>query len=364
MDYFDFIADLKFKSLLERDFEELQECINNKLSKSVMLLSGSIIEAVLLEFFSHNLPENITITQLYKLELNDLLIEAESKNLISKRTKELSVVIKNYRNLIHPGREIRTNESIDFETASVSFSLVKIVLKEAKENYLKLYGYKAEDIYNKIKNDSSTYVIFPQLLQKLNHYEKTRLANMIINNFVENSHDYHDYPFRKYFDVIKQNLDVSDIFDFCKKLVKEVEKGKEEHIIILFILFGDNLGTLSKEEQELVLLYIYNTANQVSSWSEKKDELSFRKIFIYLGLYLTQETIKEKFFNLLTEVVRRSDYTDKEKRDSFFLIYNNLVGNFDKEKVEKCKVYIINNLSTSVTESFYAGLEKYNELPF
>lgn len=293
-----------------------------------------------------------------------MLIEAESKGLISKRTKDLSVVIKNYRNLIHPGREIRTNETIDYETATVSFSLVKIVLKEVRENYLKLYGYKAEDIYNKILVDSSTYAIFPQLLQKLNHYEKTRLANMIVNNFVENSHDYNNYPFRKYFDVIKQNLEVSDISDFCKKLVKEVEKGKEEHIIILFILFGDNLDTLSKEEQELVLLYIYNTADQVSSWSKKKDELRYQKIFIHLGLYLTQETLKEKFFNLLTDVVRRSDYADKEKRDSFFSIYNNLVDNFDKEKVEKCEVYIKNNLTASVADAFYAGLEKYNELPF
>ncbi len=364
MENFDFIADIKFKSLLERDFEELQECINHKLSKSAVIMSGSIIEAMLLEFFIHNLPKDITLAKLYRFELNDLINEAESVQLISKRSKDLSVVIKDYRNLIHPGREIRTNENVDYETAIVSFSLVKIVLKEIRENYLKQYGYKAEDIYNKIIVDSSTFSIFPNLLQKLNHYEKIRLSNMFVDRFIDDYNDNLFYRYNRYIDVLKSNLESSDIGEFCKRLLKEVEKGKEEHIIVLFDLFGNNLDTLTKDEQELVLVYIYNTMNQITIWNVKIDQTKYQKAFLHLGIYLNPDAIKDKFFELLIKIVRHSDYVEGDKKNSYLNVYNNLLSNFEKDKIEKCEAYVRASVPEKISEVFYSELEKYNEFPF
>ncbi|MBK8702805.1 MAG: hypothetical protein IPN33_03765 [Saprospiraceae bacterium] len=107
MEYFDFIADQKFRNILARDFKELEQCIENKTSKSVLILSGSIIRATLLEFFIHNPPSGKTKDQILKMGLSDLINEAESFGLISSRSKELSTVVRNYRNLIHAGLEIR-----------------------------------------------------------------------------------------------------------------------------------------------------------------------------------------------------------------------------------------------------------------
>lgn len=364
MENFDFIADLKFKSLLERDFQELQECINHGLSKSAMILSGSIIEAMLLEFFTHNPPDNITNNQLFKLSLNDLLINAEKANLISTRSKELSTVIRDYRNLIHPGREIRTKEDFDNDTAIVSFSLVKIILKETKENYLKQYGYKAEDVFNKIVVDSATYSIFSKLLSKLNHFEKIRLANMIVDYYIEHSRDSQRNNYKKYLDLLKSNLENDDILIFCKQLLKEVEKGEEVCILTLFELFGNNLDILTNEEQELILIYIYNIANQISPWGSKIMDPKVHKVFLYLGLYITPVVLKEKFFELLILIVRHSSYAENNKKSQYFTIYDNLLSNFTQDKIEKCEVFIKESLPPETTEVFFRELEENNNLPF
>lgn len=47
---FDFISDDNFRNILQRDFEELNKCIEIKASKSVLILSGSIIEAILTDY--------------------------------------------------------------------------------------------------------------------------------------------------------------------------------------------------------------------------------------------------------------------------------------------------------------------------
>src|SRR5688572_7793225 len=130
MDIFDFIQDERFKALLERDYKELELLVNNKLSKSILVMSGSLIEALLIEFLSNKPPTGYSSEKMFKLSLNELLDVSESIGLISKRSKDLSTVIRDYRNLIHPGREIRKNERFDFETANVAFSLLNIIIRE------------------------------------------------------------------------------------------------------------------------------------------------------------------------------------------------------------------------------------------
>ena len=87
MTEFDFIADQNYKTLLIRDFKELKSCVEHKASKSVLILSGSIIETLLLEYFTHNRPEGITKTQLLRKNLEDLIEYAVDVNLISVKSK-------------------------------------------------------------------------------------------------------------------------------------------------------------------------------------------------------------------------------------------------------------------------------------
>ena len=133
---FDFISDEDFRKILKRDFEELSRLVEIKASKSILILSGSIIEAVLSDYFFSFPPNNITQEKVLKMDLYNLIDLARENNIIKKSTKELSTVIKNYRNLIHPGREIRKKETFDNNTAIISYRLLKLLLKEIRTNYL------------------------------------------------------------------------------------------------------------------------------------------------------------------------------------------------------------------------------------
>jgi len=362
MKILDFVADEQYKNLLIRDFNELQICVDNNASKSVLILSGSIIEAVLLEFFSHNLPQGVSKTNLLKMSLAELISKAEEIDLISSKSKELSTVIKNYRNLIHPGREVRTNEKFDYETAIVSFNLVKIILKEIRENYIQKYGYTAEDIFNKINLDSSTYSIYEKLLLKLNEYEKNKLLNQLIEQEVE------DYSVKEYSDlyryikILKKQVSDEIIRNHCTQLLREVEKGKEINILAKFEIFGDNLNLLNNEEQDLILSYIYNKANSISAWNKIIEESRFRKLFSFLGLYLYSPNIKQYFFDLLKKIVKSHGYTDNAKW-YYTIAYNNMLDPLSETQKEKCKQFIIESFPIEESLCFFTALEEDN-LPF
>lgn len=129
---FDFISDNNFKELLTRDYLELKKCIEHKCIKSTLVLSGSIIEAILTEYFLQFPPTGKTESQIMNSTLNDLLSWAISENVISSKEKDLAGVVKDYRNLIHPGREIRKGEKFSEETANISVSVLKIIVESVK----------------------------------------------------------------------------------------------------------------------------------------------------------------------------------------------------------------------------------------
>jgi hypothetical protein len=84
---FDFVSDPKFKELLRRDYQELKNCMDVKAAKSVLVLSGSIIEALLIEFFLQFQPKGYTPKSIHGLTFEQLLDLAESEKLLTKREK-------------------------------------------------------------------------------------------------------------------------------------------------------------------------------------------------------------------------------------------------------------------------------------
>lgn len=113
MSDFNFISDDQLRIVVERDKKELDSCLKNQLCKSTLLLAGSIIETILVDYFLAFGKTGSTPAQILNSDLATLVSWAESDGLISSRTKEISTVIRNYRNLIHPGREYRLKERID-----------------------------------------------------------------------------------------------------------------------------------------------------------------------------------------------------------------------------------------------------------
>jgi hypothetical protein len=170
---FDFITDEDFRRSLENDFKEMNFCIQAGAYKAAIVVAGSIIEAVLIDYV---IAENIIARdEALKLDLGKVLSLCKDKKIISEKTSDLSSAVKGYRNLIHPGRTIRLNESISKETTEVAKALVEIVVGEVEKQKKENYGYTAEQIVSKIKHDSNSKPILPLLIKKTNLIELERL---------------------------------------------------------------------------------------------------------------------------------------------------------------------------------------------
>ena len=195
-------------------------------------MSGSIIEAILTDYFINFPPDNYTKKKILELDLYKLIELAKDIKLISQSTKDLSTVIKNYRNLIHPGREVRKNETFDFNTAVVAKSLLNIIVKEIRENYLNNIGYSASDLIAKLQNDALSQTIFEKLLIKIHKSEKSNLYTILVENELENSEFAHkiENP-KKYINILKSQIDREIIERQLKKLIHKIETGERWEVI-------------------------------------------------------------------------------------------------------------------------------------
>jgi hypothetical protein len=120
---------------LQRDKDELDVCVKNNLSKSTILLAGSIIETVLVHFFLTFPSSELTEKEIMKADLQKLVNWAGNMEIISNKTRDLATVVKNYRNLIHPRKDLRMLEEFSMNHAMIAANLVEIFIKEINKKY-------------------------------------------------------------------------------------------------------------------------------------------------------------------------------------------------------------------------------------
>ncbi len=178
MPSFDFITDEDFRTVLEADQKEMRQCAESKAWKAVHVLAGSIIEAVLIDYLIAE--EHVCRDDALKMDLGKAVKLAAEKSIISEKAAALSSVIKEYRNLIHPGRSIRMAETTSAASARIAESLVEMILTEIEGQKRSHYGYTAEQIVSKIEQDSFVGAILNHLLEDLNPSEMERLLLKII----------------------------------------------------------------------------------------------------------------------------------------------------------------------------------------
>jgi len=109
------------------------------------------------------------------MTLDEAITACKGSGVLSDKTAELSIVIRRYRNLIHPGRLLRLSESADVNSATVCEALVRMINGEVASSKRQTYGYTAEQIASKIERDSSSVAILTHLLKKTNERELERL---------------------------------------------------------------------------------------------------------------------------------------------------------------------------------------------
>lgn len=145
---FNFIVDVNLKNILVRDFLELEVCKNRNLSKSVLVLCGSIIEALLMDQISKedNLSKsqeifNEIIGQKKKERLDlspekwwfaETIKVCQKLEIISSESVRESWKLNEYRQIIHPMNEIREKKNITPELAQISYNVLLLIIKDLR----------------------------------------------------------------------------------------------------------------------------------------------------------------------------------------------------------------------------------------
>jgi len=133
---FTFVKNLELRKIIERDYVEVQQAYIAKCWKSVIILSGSLIEAVLADLVLQNADRSRAATKaprdadIRKWDLADLINVSVELGLVSAGVEKLSHPVREYRNLVHPGNEIRNKLTLDAEEAKIAIEVLHIVHRD------------------------------------------------------------------------------------------------------------------------------------------------------------------------------------------------------------------------------------------
>ncbi|MFD1096120.1 hypothetical protein [Salegentibacter chungangensis] len=374
---FDFINDNKFRKILERDYNELRDCYNVKASKSILILSGSIVESVLTDYFVENLPTGKTENNILRSSLADLLDLAEAADIINSKDKQLAVIIKDYRNLIHPGKEIRTKEEFDFETAKLAKILLDIILRKLRNNHLKKYGYNAEETLKKLKSDREFKDIFGMVATKLHKVERENLLfelikiEQLLKSYFEHYKMISDYdPVNEIRDL--ENLEeVKPLVQELKPLLspevirKELEelkdaviKGDSLKAFSLYNLFHEELIQLDNTDQELIAIYILSLYESIFTESVI---LADEKTYSTVGKYIHSAKGINKLKSISEFCIVHFGGDEWQLRNEMD-VYQQIFNSVNTENQEEIKASILEFLPEDKEKTLRYGLKHfYNE---
>ena len=158
---FSFITDQKFRTSLAGDYAELLKSLESGAWKAAHVLSGSVVEALLIDFLISMDYEKKSGKNPLELDLSKAVDACRKEGALSDRASALATVIRGYRNLIHPGRMIRLNERVDKNSAAIAKALVDMVISEIADARINKYGFTADQLMLKIEHDSSCAPILP-----------------------------------------------------------------------------------------------------------------------------------------------------------------------------------------------------------
>jgi tetratricopeptide (TPR) repeat protein len=117
------------RQILLRDLDELFLNYVMENEKAIIILSGSIVELLLIYFCEKKKTKNIsyqrhnkTISKkLYECDLGDLLTYFEQNRLLGDIVIHMGNISRIYRNFVHPGKELREQAVLDQAKANLCF---------------------------------------------------------------------------------------------------------------------------------------------------------------------------------------------------------------------------------------------------
>ena len=197
---FTFVNDARVQKILERDYKELQNLNPQTATKSVIVLAGGIIEGLLLDALAAS--GKLTFEEACKGYLNDMIDHAKSKSIIKE--DHLTHAVRTYRNLIHPGKEIRDEMIFEKIDADLAKTVVDIIIREicnwslAEQRRKKLINYLAQINQNEVEfiqlfalpiPSASVQYEHPFLRHEVYHATKSLIKNGVLKKMTDNQID-------------------------------------------------------------------------------------------------------------------------------------------------------------------------------
>jgi hypothetical protein len=125
-------------------FEEIKKCLSVKASLSVIFLSGSSLEGILLGMAS-KYPKEFNLTKsspkdkegkpfpFHQWTLSNFIDVAYEVGLLKEDVKKFSHSLRDFRNYIHPYEQVSSRFNPDEHTARISWQVLKAALSQLSE---------------------------------------------------------------------------------------------------------------------------------------------------------------------------------------------------------------------------------------
>ena len=191
---FDTVRDRRLRRTLESDYRELQLALLNGLSKASLVLAGGIVEAVLVDFLLVVGYRSTRGTDPTDMQLAELIRAGTDEGALSQETASLCHVLKQYRNLIHPGRLAREGESVDLSQAEVAEKLVQRVVTDVGRRASARPEWAADHVLEAVTIACGDPAVIDRKLTALSASELERLLVAVIPDCFAERFDTHGSP--------------------------------------------------------------------------------------------------------------------------------------------------------------------------
>jgi hypothetical protein len=136
-----FVTDPALRDNIRSDLGAVNRALNNAEWKAATVLAGAAIEALLhwrlqKQSADAQAAVNKRSKPLDRWELHDFIETAEELKFLSSDTCSATRLAKNFRNLIHPGRAARLNQTCDRGTALSAVGALERVIEDLRKEAL------------------------------------------------------------------------------------------------------------------------------------------------------------------------------------------------------------------------------------
>lgn len=142
---FAFVIDEKLRTQLESDWREANVLHSVNAWKSCVVICGGILEGLLIDVLqAHSvnakrtykkLFQNKTLSTISRWSLEDMVDVAKDLHIIGKGSFHLSHALRQYRNLIHPTKQVAEGVEITIDSANIGISSIRTFANEINHYY-------------------------------------------------------------------------------------------------------------------------------------------------------------------------------------------------------------------------------------